>query len=130
MKAYTDADWDSSLNDIRSTLDATLSLVICLESWANKKQASVSLSTVEAEYIVGATYCTQILWMKKNLKDMKVYLTDHIPIMCDDTSTIITSKNTIMHSKKKHISIKFHFLWEQIAANVVRLWYVDTKEQF
>ena len=34
-----------------------------------------------------------------------------------------------MHSKTKHISIKYHFLREQVSQKVVKLEYIDTKEQ-
>jgi hypothetical protein len=34
-----------------------------------------------------------------------------------------------MHSKTKHIPIKFHFLREQVSQKVVKVEYVDTKEQ-
>jgi hypothetical protein len=34
-----------------------------------------------------------------------------------------------MHSKTKHIPIKYHFLWEQVAEKNIRVEYVRTKEQ-
>jgi hypothetical protein len=34
-----------------------------------------------------------------------------------------------MHSKTKHIPIKYHFLEEQVAEKNIRVEYVDTKEQ-
>jgi hypothetical protein len=34
-----------------------------------------------------------------------------------------------MHSKTKHIPIKYHFLWEQVAKKNIRVEYVGTKEQ-
>jgi hypothetical protein len=34
-----------------------------------------------------------------------------------------------MHSKTKHIPIKYHFLWEKVAENNIRVEYVGTKEQ-
>jgi hypothetical protein len=34
-----------------------------------------------------------------------------------------------MHSKKKHIPIKYHFLREQVAENKIRVEYVGNKEQ-
>lgn len=98
-------------------------------SWVNKKQDSISLSTSEAEYITIATCCSQILWMKKTLRDIKIELIDPIPIMCDNTSAINISKNHVMHSKTKHIPIKFHFLREHVAASIVQLEYVATKDQ-
>jgi hypothetical protein len=35
----------------------------------------------------------------------------------------------MIHSKKKHILIKYHFLWEQVAENNIIVEYVDKKEQ-
>jgi len=49
--------------------------------------------------------------------------------MCDNTSAINISKNPLMHSLTKHIPIKFHFLREQAATNVVKLEYVATRDQ-
>ena len=34
-----------------------------------------------------------------------------------------------MHSKTKHISIKYHYLWEQVLEQKVKLEYVPSKEQ-
>jgi hypothetical protein len=34
-----------------------------------------------------------------------------------------------MHSKKKHIPIKYHFLREQVAEKNIKVEYVGTKEQ-
>jgi hypothetical protein len=38
-------------------------------------------------------------------------------------------KNPVMHSKTKHIPIKYHFLQEQVAEKNIRVEYVGTKEQ-
>jgi hypothetical protein len=92
----------------------------CLVAWLSKKQTSTSLSTTEAKYIVVASCCTQVLWMKQN---------DPITINCDNTSAISISKNPVMHSKTKHIPIKYHFLRDQVTQRVVKIVYVDTKEQ-
>jgi hypothetical protein len=35
----------------------------------------------------------------------------------------------MMHSKKKHIPIKYHFLWEEVAKKNIKVEYVGTKEQ-
>jgi len=67
--------------------------------------------------------------MKKNLKDILVELTYPIPIMCDNKISINISKNPVMHSKTKHIPIKFHFVREQVATNIFILKCVATKEQ-
>ena len=129
LLAYSDADWAGCVDDRKSTSGAAFFLGNCLVSWSSKKQSSVSLSTAEAEYIAAAACCTQILWMKQNLQDLQVTYDEPIPILCDNTSAISISKNPVMHSKTKHIPIKYHFLREQVTEKHIKLEYIETKEQ-
>ena len=39
------------------------------------------------------------------------------------------SKNLVLHSKTKHITIKYHVLREKVAEKEIRLEYVNTKEK-
>ena len=71
----------------------------------SKKQNFVSLSKTESEYIVAGSCCTQLLWMKKLLRDYGI-LQDTICVFCDNTSAINLSKNPVQHSKSKHIEIR------------------------
>ena len=48
LKAFTDADWEGSVDDWKSTSGATFFQENCLVSWSSKKQSSFSLSTSEA----------------------------------------------------------------------------------
>jgi hypothetical protein len=114
---------------IEKTSGGAFFLGSCLVSWLNKKKNYISLSTTEAEYIVATFYCTQVLWIKTNLKDIQVPYDQHVSIMCDNTSAINLSKNLVQHSKTKHIPIKYHFLREQVQDWVVKLEYVPSKEK-
>jgi hypothetical protein len=67
--------------------------------------------------------------MKQTLTDIQVEYHEPIPIYCDNTSSISISKNSVMHFKTKHIQIKYHFLLEQVAENIIRVEYVGRKEQ-
>jgi len=73
-----------------------------------------STSTAEAEYIAAADCCTQILWMKEALKDVDICTDQPITVYCDNKSAISLSKKPVMHSRTKHIPIKYHFLREQV----------------
>ena len=126
--AYLDTYWEGCFDDRRSTSGTTLFLGNCLVSWSSKKQSSMTLSTAEAKYIA-ATACTQILWMKQTLQDIHVTCDEPIPIICDNMSAINISKNPVMHSKTKHIPIKFHFLREHVIEKNIKLEYIGTKEQ-
>jgi hypothetical protein len=66
--------------------------------------------------------------MIQTLADLKVNYTDSITIHCDKTSSISVSKNLILHSKTKHIPLKYHFLREQVTNRVVQLNYIPSTE--
>ncbi|WVZ98140.1 hypothetical protein U9M48_043612 [Paspalum notatum var. saurae] len=62
-------------------------------------------STCEAEYVAAASCCSQILWMLATLRDY-----GRIPILCDSSSAISVAKNPVLHSRTKHIDVRYHFL--------------------
>ena len=84
---------------------------------------------VEVEYVAAVVNCSNIAWFKQLLTGMKIEIKDPTIIFCDNTSTINISKNLVMHTKTKHIAIKYHFLRESVQDKELRLEYVNTKEQ-
>jgi hypothetical protein len=75
-------------------------------SWASKKQNSVALSTVEAEYIVVGHY---LLWMRQTLREYG-YKLSKVPLLCDNQSAIRMEDNPIERNLTKHIDFRYHFL--------------------
>ena len=61
LTSYSDADWAGSVNDRKRTLGRCFYLGNNLISWMSKKPNSMSLSTIEAEYIAVGSCCTQLL---------------------------------------------------------------------
>eukprot|EP00253_Pinus_taeda_P025891 PITA_25891 len=70
----------------------------------------------------------ELLWMMQTLQEIQITCSPPISIICDNTSAIIISNNPVMHSKTKHIPIKYHFLREQVLDKKVKLEYVPSKE--
>ena len=60
---------------------------------------------------------------------MKMEIKEPVVMFCDNTSAINISKNPVMHSKTKHIAIKYHFVRELVQDKEIRLEYVHTKEK-
>ena len=58
-----------------------------------------------------------------------IYLFDHMPIKCDNTSVISISKNLVQHSRTKHIEIRHHFLRDYAQKGDTTLEFVSTKNQ-
>ncbi|KAJ9566215.1 hypothetical protein OSB04_002181 [Centaurea solstitialis] len=99
-----------------------------LVSWTSKKQNSVSTSTVEAEYVAAGSCCAQVLWMRNQLLDYGFQLSK-IPIYCDNTSAIAIANNRILHSKTKHIEIRYHFIRDHVMNGNVELHFIPTEYQ-
>ena len=128
LVGYTDADFAGNRIDRKSTSGICQFLGGSLVSWASRKQTSVALSTAEAEYIAAGSCCTQLLWMKYTLEDYGLKF-NKIPIMCDNTSAIMISKNPVLHSRTKHIEIRHHFIRDHVEKGDIELIHIDTKNQ-
>eukprot|EP00253_Pinus_taeda_P035533 PITA_35533 len=129
LHAYTNVDWAGSIDDRKSTSGGAFYMGSRLVSRFSKKQISIALSTIEAEYVADASCSTQLLWMMQTLQDIHITCTPPISLLCDNTCSISISKNPAMHSKTKHIPIKYHFLRQQVLEQKVKLEYVPSKEQ-
>ena len=66
--------------------------------------------------------------MQNMLKDIRIEFLELVIIHCDNTITMSISKNHVLHSKTKHISIKYHVLRDKVVEKEIRLEYVNTKE--
>ncbi|WVZ93423.1 hypothetical protein U9M48_039401 [Paspalum notatum var. saurae] len=69
FRGFSDADHAGCRIDRKSTSGTCQLLGTSLVSWSSRKQASVALSTTEAEYVAAASCCSQLLWMKSTLSD-------------------------------------------------------------
>ncbi|GJX50285.1 retrovirus-related pol polyprotein from transposon TNT 1-94 [Tanacetum coccineum] len=84
-----------------------------LEILVSKKQTSLAISTIKAEYVSIGKACQQALWMKQALIDYVIRF-DDVPIMCDNKGVIDLSKNPVQHSRTKHIEICHYFLRDNV----------------
>jgi hypothetical protein len=125
---YSDADWAGDRDDRHST-----SGYVCLLSggaitWMSKKQGSVALSTAEAEYIALSSAAQEIVWLRRILSDLGMEMSNPTQIMEDNQGSIAMSRNPILHSRSKHIDIRYHFIREAVDHGVIDLTYCPTKE--
>jgi hypothetical protein len=97
-------------------------------SWASKKQNSVALFTIEAEYIAGGHCCAQLLWMRQTLRDYG-YKLRKVPLLCDNESAIRMADNLVEHSRTKHIDIWYNFLRNHQQKGDIKIAYVSTHNQ-
>ena len=125
---YSDADWAGNADDRKSTSRGCFYVGNNLVSRISKKQNSISLFTVEAEYIAAGSCCTHLLWMQKLLRDYGI-CQEHLTLYCDNTCAINISKNPVQHSRTKHIEIQHHFIRELVEDGTLTLEFIHTDDQ-
>ncbi|GJW00598.1 retrovirus-related pol polyprotein from transposon TNT 1-94 [Tanacetum coccineum] len=128
LKAYSDSNFAGCNLDRKSTSRGFQILEEKLVCWSAKKQSFVAMSSAEAEYVAVAGCCAQFLWIKSQLADYDV-LCDKVPIFHDNTSVIAISNNPVLHSRTKHIDIRYHFIRDHILKGDIKLHFVPTDLQ-
>jgi len=124
-----DADYAGDMIERKSTSGNCQFLGENLISWARKRQATIAMSTSEAEYISSASCCTRLLWMKHQLEDYQINA-NSTPIYCNNIAAICLSKNPILHSRAKHIEIKHHFIRDYVQKGILDIQFIDIKHQW
>ena len=128
LLGYSDSDYAGCKVDRKSTMGNCQFLGWSLVSWSYKKQNSVTLSTVEAEYVAAGACCAQLLWMKRTLSDYGCEFSK-IPLLCDNESAIKLANNPVQHSRTKHIDIRHHFLRDHETKGDIAIRHVRTDKQ-
>jgi hypothetical protein len=101
-----------------------------LVSWSSKRQVTVSLSSVEAEYRVVANAVVEATWLRQLLLELRSPLRHATLVYCDNISAIYMSANPFQHQRTKHIEIDLHFVREHVAVGDIRVLHVPTTSQY
>ena len=128
IAGYSDSDWAGDADDRKITSGGCFFVGNNLVSWHSKKQNCVYLSTAQAEYIAAGSCCTQMLWMKHMLHDYG-FPQGMLSLFCDNTSAINISKNPVLHSRTKHIEIRYHFIRKLVEDEMLELSFIPTEKQ-
>ncbi|GJU61818.1 retrovirus-related pol polyprotein from transposon TNT 1-94 [Tanacetum coccineum] len=114
--------------------DIQFSTVLCFDlkgyldsdyAGCNRDNKSTS---VEAKYVATVRCCASILWKKSQLSDYDTHY-KMVPIFCDNTSAITISNNLVLHSRTKHIDIRYHFIRDHNLKGDIELHFIPTKYQ-
>ncbi|GKC32580.1 hypothetical protein Tco_1039874 [Tanacetum coccineum] len=129
LQGFTDSDWAGSIEDRKSTSDNCFVLGTGAISWSSKKQATVALSSTEAEYVAACASACQAVWLRGILSDLGQQQSRATSIKCDNQSAVMLSRNPVLHGRTKHIDIKHHYIRELIANEEIQLDTCRTDEQ-
>ena len=119
LKAYTDADYASSIVDRKSTSSYCALLSGNLVTWKSKKQSVVIRSIVEAEFWAMAQGICELLWLKIILEDLKIKYDGLVKLYCHNKYVISMAYNPVQHDKTKHTELDRHFIKEKLDNDMI-----------
>ena len=88
LAGFTDFDWDGDSIDRNSTSGYVFMIAHGPIFWSRKKQHTISLSSVEAEYRGAVNAATQCVWLQGILVELGFAFDSSIVIWCDNKSAI------------------------------------------
>ena len=128
LSIFCDADWASDTSDRKSISGYVILIAGGAVSWSSKKQATVALSTAEAEYVTATHVAKQVLWQRSLFTELDFPLPTTSTIFTDNQASISISHHPESHSRTKHIDIAHYFLRDLISAGILNTIYVNTRE--
>jgi hypothetical protein len=127
LLGYCDADFAGDTDTRRSTTGFVFLLGGGSISWSSKRQATVAVSTTEAEYMGAAAAVKEALWLRNLLSDFGLDITP-VKIYGDNQSTLKLLRNPISTLRSKHIDVIYHFARERVMKGDITFAYVNTSK--
>ncbi|KAM1525528.1 hypothetical protein ACFX10_009984 [Malus domestica] len=123
VEGYTDADFQSDVDDRSSNSGYVFTLNGGAVSWKSKKQSVIADSTTEAEYVAAAEAGKEAFWMMKFITELGVVptITSPVTLYCDNNGAIAQAKEPRAHQKNKHIDRRFNIIRRYAAEGKINI---------
>ena len=123
IEGFTDSDFQSDVNDRKSTSGFLFTINGGEVSWKSSKQTTTADSTTEAEYIAASDAAKEAVWIRKFIQQLGVVPTIALPISlyCDNNGAIAQAKEPRSHQKSKHIERRYHIIREIIGRSDITM---------
>ena len=125
---YSDADWGNNLDDQWSVSGYVSALSGGATTWSSKKQPTMALSSMEADYMALANTTQDNSWIRQLFTELDEPLNSPMHIFVNNCSTIEYTMNAGFHAHSKHINIWHHFIWDSITSCEVSVHYCVSEE--
>lgn len=123
LHGYSNSDWASCVDDMRSTSGYCFSFGSAIFSWSSKKQEVIAQSTAKEKYVVAIATMNQAIWIRKLMVDLQIEQKESTQILIDNQAAISIAKNPVFHGKTKHFKLKLYFLKEVQREGEIQLIY-------
>jgi transposase InsO family protein len=144
ITAYTDSDWGGDIEDRKSTTGFVVTVYGCAVTWQSKKQATVALSTAEAEYMAISSVLQEVRWLHQLLEEIGLRPSRLTSESSSDSPSIVSPSviftdnraakslceaEGTLHSRTKHIDIRHHYIRDGIRSGEVIVQWCQSSDQ-
>ncbi|WVZ61695.1 hypothetical protein U9M48_011528 [Paspalum notatum var. saurae] len=128
LVGYVDSDHAGDLDKRRSLTGYVFTVGGCAISWKACLQATVALSTTEAEYMAISEACKEAIWLRGLYSELCGVSCSCVTIYCDSQSAIYLTKDQMFHERTKHIDVRYHFIRGVIAEGGIKVRKISTHD--
>lgn len=129
LVGYSDSDYAGDLDSRRSTTGFVFKFRGSVLSWGSARQATVAMSTCEAEYIALAEAFKEGLWISRLLSKLGQNFDGGFIIYCDHRGAVALAANSGHHKRTKHIDVRYHAVREAVEAGPLSVQPISTRYQ-
>ena len=122
LDGYTDSDWAVR----HSTSGSVFVYSSAAISWSSRKQATVALSSCEAEIVAGSEAAKEAVYLRGFIDELGLGAQDPTPLRMDNTAARDLSYNPEHHSRTKHIARRHFFIREKVESLELSVPFVRT----
>ena len=99
-------------------------------AWKNCKQFIIALSIMKAEYMALMNVAKKIKWIRQLFDELNYDIISRpsIILRMNNQEALALMKNSVNHSRFKHIDIKYHFIRETIIEGIIWLKHVVSRD--
>jgi hypothetical protein len=127
LQEYVDSDMAGDKDNRRSTIGYIFTIGGTTVSCISKLQNIVSLSTIEAEYVVATEASKKMIWLQGFMEELGKKQ-ENSKLYCDSESAIHLAKKSSFHSKTNNIQLRYHFIRSALEDGHLKLEKIHTSQ--
>ena len=124
LHGYTDSDWATR----HSTSGSVFIYNRAAVSWSSKKQASVALSSCEAEIVAASEAAKEATYLRRFLSELGVGCPDPTALSMDNQAGRDLAYNPQHHPRTKHIDRRHFYIREKVEDLTITVPFVRTAD--
>lgn len=128
LYGVVDADWGANTVDRRSYSGYAFIFAGPTICWEARKQRTVALSSVEAEYMAISEATKEAIYLRDMLRDLKESCEKIVLFNDSQGAQRLVCSTIAHHNRTKHIDLRHHFIRERCAAGDIEIKYMPTKD--